>query len=337
MRIVTGQVCAFAVAGMLLATPAAAEEWRFNNPLPDSRPETAELNQFADDVNAKLGDKHSIKMYNGGSLGLKNADALRFLPKGGVEMSLVWANYLGRDAPALSSVFVQGAISTEDELQKVLPVVQQIYEEEFGNWGVTAAGYLAIPMLSVSVFCSDEPINALADLKGKKLRVWAKDQVETFTRLGVAAQIIPQEDMYVALKTGVVDCALYPALYAHTVSLQEVAKYASFLYPMASGPYVLGVATDTWENTDEEVKAAIQEAAKAAWDRTNQYDDDYERELAARDKLGEQGVEWLPDFPASDRDEFLAAVSETWAMLAEEAGGNGPEYRQRVLEALGRN
>ncbi|MCG8321867.1 MAG: TRAP transporter substrate-binding protein DctP, partial [Cytophagales bacterium] len=260
MRIVTGQVCAFAVAGMLLATPAAAEEWRFNNPLPDSRPETAELNQFADDVNAKLGDKHSIKMYNGGSLGLKNADALRFLPKGGVEMSLVWANYLGRDAPALSSVFVQGAISTEDELQKVLPVVQQIYEEEFAKWDVVAAGYMAIPMLEASIFCRDEPVRTLAALKTKKLRVWAKDQVDSFTRLGIAAQIIPQEEMYVAMKTGVVDCAVYPALYAHTVSLQEVAKYGSFLYPMAAGPYVLGVSTRKWASLSDENKAAITEA-----------------------------------------------------------------------------
>ncbi len=48
----------------------------------------------------------------------------------------------------------------------------------------------------------DEPIRTIEGLKSKKLRVWARDQVETFTRLGVAAQIIPQEDMYVAMKTG---------------------------------------------------------------------------------------------------------------------------------------
>jgi len=57
--------------------------------------------------------------------------------------------------------------------------------------------------------------------------VWSKDQVDTFERLGVSAQIIPQTEMHVALRTGVVDCAVYPALFAHTVSLQEVAKYAS--------------------------------------------------------------------------------------------------------------
>lgn len=320
----------------LFTSPGQAEEWRFNNPLPETRPESAELNKFAEDVNAAHDGDFEMKMFGGGSLGLKNPDALRFLPKGAVEMSLVWANYLGRDAPALSSVFIQGSIGTVEELEKALPVVREIYEEEFGNWGVTATGYLAIPMLSVSVFCREEPVRTMADLKSKKLRVWARDQVETFTRLGVAAQIIPQEEMYVALKTGVVDCALYPALYAHTVSLQEVAKYASFLYPMASGPYVLGVATDRWNKTDDAIKAAITSAAESLWDRTNKYDDDFERELAARKELAKSGVEWLDDFPEADRSVFLDAVSESWKILAEEAGGKAPEYRQRVLKALGR-
>ncbi|MBY6057964.1 TRAP transporter substrate-binding protein DctP [Leisingera daeponensis] len=328
-------IAAGAAAAASIVSAAGADTWRFNNFLPETRPETAELEKFAADVNETLGEEQ-IKIYSGGSLGLPNTDTMRFLPKGAVEMSLMWANYLGRDAPALSSVVVQGTIGSIEEFEKAIPTVRKIYEEEFADWGVSSVGYAAIPMLSVSVFCRDEPVNTLEALKSKKLRVWARDQVETFTRLGVAAQIIPQEEMYVAMKTGVVDCALYPALYAHTVSLQEVASHAAFLYPMASGPYVIGVATDKWEATDEATKAAITEAADALWERTNQYEDDFERELAARGELSEAGVTWAEDFPQEDRDIFVAAVTETWAMLAEEAGGNAPAYRERVLTALGR-
>ncbi|MBY6141570.1 TRAP transporter substrate-binding protein DctP [Leisingera daeponensis] len=328
-------IAAGAAAAASIVSAAGADTWRFNNFLPETRPETAELEKFAADVNETLGEEQ-IKIYSGGSLGLPNTDTLRFLPKGAVEMSLMWANYLGRDAPALSSVVVQGTIGSIEEFEKAIPTVRKIYEEEFADWGVSSVGYAAIPMLSVSVFCRDEPVNTLEALKSKKLRVWARDQVETFTRLGVAAQIIPQEEMYVAMKTGVVDCALYPALYAHTVSLQEVASHASFLYPMASGPYVIGVATDKWEATDAATKAAITEAADALWERTNQYEDDFQRELAAREELAEAGITWAEDFPQEDRDTFVAAVTETWAMLAEEAGGNAPAYRERVLTALGR-
>lgn len=323
-------------AGLSL-TAASAEEWRFNNFLPETRPESAQLEQFVTEVNDALGGETTLKLYSGGSLGLPNTDTLRFLPKGAVEMSLMWANYLGRDAPALSSVVVQGTIGSIEEFEKAIPTVREIYEEEFAEWDVASVGYVAIPMLSVSVFCREEPVRTLEDLKSKKLRVWARDQVEAFTRLGVSAQIIPQEEMYVAMKTGVVDCALYPALYAHTVSLQEVSKYASFLYPMASGPYVIGVSADRWAETDETVKAVIAEAADDLWDRTNQYEADYQRELAARDTLAEGGIVWGEDFSDEDRQAFVASVTETWKMLAEEAGGNAPAYRERVLTALGRN
>ena len=320
----------------LSVSAATAGEWRFNNFLPETRPETAELEQFVTEVNMALDGETTLKLYSGGSLGLPNTDTMRFLPKGAVEMSLMWANYLGRDAPALSSVVVQGAIGSIEEFEKAIPTVRDIYEEEFAEWGVTSVGYVAIPMLSVSVFCRNEQVRSIEKLRTKKLRVWARDQVETFTRLGVAAQIIPQDEMYVAMKTGVVDCALYPALYAHTVSLQEVAKYASFLYPMASGPYVIGVATDRWDKTDEATKAAITTAADALWNRTNQYEDDFQNELKARGKLVEGGIVWGDDFPQEDRDIFVSSVTETWEMLAKEAGGNAPAYRKRVLEALGR-
>lgn len=325
-----------ALAACLLITSAQAAEWRFNNPLPEKRPETKEFIQFANDVKSNSNGEIDIKVYSGGSLGLKNPDALRFLPKGAVEMSMVWANYLGRDAPALATVMVQGSIGSEAELHRVLPVVKKIYEEEFAEWDVVATGYVALPMLQASIFCRDEPVRTLTQLKTKKLRVWAKDQIENFTRLGVSAQIIPQEEMYVAMKTGVVDCAVYPALYAHTVSLQEVAKYASFLYPMASGPYVLGMSRKKWDSLSDAHRKALLDAGQAIWDRTNEYGDDIAKEMAAREKLKTQGVTWLEDFPAADRKAYTEAVGITWEKLAREAGGNALAYRDRVLQAMGR-
>lgn len=152
----------------LTMTAASAEEWRFNNFLPETRPESAQLEQFVTEVNAALGGETSLKLYSGGSLGLPNTDTLRFLPKGAVEMSLMWANYLGRDAPALSSVVVQGTIGSIAEFEKAIPTVREIYEEEFAEWDVASVGYVAIPMLSVSVFCREEPVRTIADLKTKK-------------------------------------------------------------------------------------------------------------------------------------------------------------------------
>ena len=322
------------VSTSLLAFSANAADWRFNNFLPENRPESKELLQYAEDVKKFSNGEINIKVYSGGSLGLKNTDVLRFLPKDAVDMSLAWGNYLGRDAPALATVFVQGTIGTEEELRKVLPVVRDIYTEGFKEWGIATTGFVALPMLEASVFCAKEPVRTLEDLRGKKLRVWAKDQVDSFTRLGISAQIIPQEELYIAMKTGVVDCAVYPALYAHTISLQEVSKYGAFLYPMATGPYILGMSETKWAGLPEAQKKAFIDAGNAIWDRTNQYADDHEKELAAREKLVSQGLTWLEDFPVEDRKAYVDAVKVTWKDLADEAGGKAPEYRDRLMKVL---
>ncbi len=315
---------------------AADFEWKFNNGLPETRGESKELNAFAEAVSQATDGRLKIQVYHGGSLGLKNEDVLRWLPSGVSEMGLVWANYVGRDAPELNAIYIQGSVGSPEEHLRALPVIQEIYQQEFGKWGIVTAGFMALPMLEASIFCTDAPVRTLADLKEKKLRVWSKDQVDTFERLGVSAQIIPQTEMYVALRTGVVDCAVYPALFAHTVSLQEVARYASYLYPIASLPYVLGVSEQKWTELPDDLKQAVQDAAADVWSRTNEYADDHEKELNARKKLVGQGMEWLDDFPAADQRAFLDAAAETWLAAAKDAGGEAPAYRDRVLTAIGR-
>ena len=89
-----------------------------------------------------------------------------------------------------------------------------------------------------------------------------------------------------------------------------------------------------WAGLPEAQQKALIQAGNAIWDRTNQYADDHEKELAAREKLVSQGVTWLEDFPAEDRQAYVDAVKVTWKDLADEAGGKAPEYRDRLLKVL---
>ena len=105
---------------------------------------------------------------------------------------------------------------------------------------------------------------------------------------------------------------------------------------MASGPYILGMSAKKWNGLSKDHQKAVIDAGKGIWDRTNEYSDDHKKELAARKKLVSQGVTWLEDFSVADRKTYTEAVTVTWKDLANEAGGKAPEYRQRVLKALGR-
>ncbi|MXY33282.1 MAG: C4-dicarboxylate ABC transporter substrate-binding protein, partial [Boseongicola sp. SB0664_bin_43] len=241
-----------------------------------------------------------------------------------------------RDVPSLNAVMIQGSVGSPEELISALPEIKEIYAEVLGEMDIVPTGFMALPLLKASIFCREEPVRSLEDLRKKKLRVWSNDQVETFSKLGVSAQIVGQNDLYVALQTGVVDCAVYPALFAHTISLQEVTKYASYLYPVAGVPYVLGASKGAWESISDAEREAVTTAAARVWERTNEYSKAEENEQAARARLAEQGIEFLEPFSDEDRAAFLGAASATWQEMAEEAGGKAPEYRQRILGVLGR-
>jgi TRAP-type transport system periplasmic protein len=320
----------------LAAGAGNAAEWKFNNGLPEGRGESGQLETFAADVAELSGGSLTIDVFHGGSLNLKDNDVARWLPRGAVEMGLVWANYLGRDVPALNAVMIQGSVGSPEELIAALPEIQEIYTEVLEELDIVPAGFMALPILKASIFCREEPVRSLEELRTKKLRVWSNDQVETFTKLGVSAQIVGQNDLYVALQTGVVDCAVYPALFAHTISLQEVTKYASYLYPVAGVPYVLGASKDAWDSLSDAERGAVSTAAARVWERTNEYSMAEENEQVARGKLADQGMKFLDPFSDEDRAAFLDAASATWQEMAEEAGGNAPEYRQRILSVLGR-
>ena len=315
---------------------AHAANWKFNNGLPEGRGESKQLEKFAEEVSDLSNGSLNIKVFHGGSLNLKDNDVARWLPRGAAEMGLVWANYLGRDVPALNAVMIQGSVGSPKELITALPEIQKIYKEVLAEWKIVPTGFMALPILKASIFCREKPVRTLDDLRTRKLRVWSNDQVETFTKLGVSAQIVGQNDLYVALQTGVVDCAVYPALFAHTISLQEVTKYASYLYPVAGVPYVLGASESAWNTLSDKERASITTAAANVWARTNEYSKAEEKEQAARAKLTAQGIQFLDAFSEEDRLAFLNAASKTWQQMANEAGGKAPEYRQRILNVLGR-
>lgn len=330
-----GAAIVLAAATSTIASTAGAETvWRMNTNTVEKLPEGQQINAFLERLHDRVGDDLKIDVYWAKALGINPEDSLRALRMGQVEMSSLYAGYFGRDAPDVAQALVQGVILDVDEVEAVLPVLQEIYTDYYKKWNAEVIGWTISPAFPISVFC-DEPVDTLEELRGKKLRVWSKDQVETFTRLGVAAQIVPQNDMYVALQTGVLDCAVYPLAAAPNMSLQEVTDYAAQLHVYAVVPAALAVSSDVWAKVPDDMKAEILAAAEETWREALAAVRDTSVEEEAIAKLTANGEFTVLDgFPAEDRAAFFEAASETWKEEAERIGRNAPDYRQRVLEAL---
>lgn len=306
---------------------------KFHSGLSQSRPEAEQINRFASLVSEKSDGELDIEVYHAGALGLKEADMLRVLQQGMVDMALLYGEYYTRDAPALASVYAQGAITESSQHDEILDVIRELYEDGFSDWDIQIVGGVVAPIFDVGLHCK-EPVHTLADLQDKKVRVWSRHLVDTFELLGISAQVIPQNDMYMALQTGVVDCAYYLSTVAPTVSLQEVTEYESYLHPWAASPWLFGISEQALSRLNDNQRQALEEAGEEVWNETRATAVDPEREAQARQERKELGITMLPDFSDDDVETFVDAAWQAWQAMAENAGEDGIRYYETVTQVI---
>jgi len=321
------------LASSLIATPSEAETLRLHSVWVESRPVADYVKYYAERVAAHSNGDLEIQAFHGGTLGIKDPDILRILPSGAVDMSVLYPEYVARDEPEMAVAYVQGAISEVEEQLKAVPAIQKVYEPIFARWGIKTLGAIQVPERVVHIFCK-EPVNTLEALKTKKVRVWGRHQIETFAKLGISASIIPQGEMYVALQTGVVDCATYMGSIATTVSLQEVAPYGAALHPHAGVPINILITQKRFDGLSEENQAALEAAAADTLEYTNKEFLSGKREEVGIQMLIDQGGQIIEPFSDEDQAIFTAAAREAWASMSNEAGPKAVENMVAIQKAI---
>jgi TRAP-type C4-dicarboxylate transport system substrate-binding protein len=91
-----------------------------------------------------------------------------------------------------------------------------------------------------------------------------------------------------------------------------------------------------WKALPAQHRKSVADAIELLEKRSFDFTKDAQEEKEARARLASQGVTWHPDFSAADQGAIREAALKTWDKIAAEAGKTGPEYRQRILKALGR-
>jgi TRAP-type C4-dicarboxylate transport system substrate-binding protein len=250
------------------------------------------------------------------------------------EMGFIWPPFLGRDDAAMSSILVFGLVRNAAELNRILPALRESLSAGIRRWNIEPVGFIQLGLLDASLMCRT-PVRNLEELRRVKLRVGSREQVETFRALGVAAQIVPQQELYTAMQTGVVDCALYAPRFAQSVSLQEVAKHVvstGFAFPPT--PYVVMANQARWRALSEENRRLLMQAVAATEQRSTRFEEDVAADEAARERLRGQGVTFHGTLTDEEQQAIRRAAIATWESLMREAGGQGPAWKQRIEQAL---
>ncbi len=311
--------------------------WKMANPWPEKHPASKAIATLLADVEKRTNGSVKIKAVNLKAIGFKQGDLLRVIKQGVTETSLFVPYYVGRDAPDLANVIPTGGLKNAEENLKIADI-QRAYAEELlaKNWNAT----MAAPFFNRGgrdlIIVARDPINTIDGLKGKKVRHFDKLGLKAMATLGINAQILPQSELYIALKTGVVDAAVHGMTNARRQSIYEVAKYFSEFtpFPGQGAPYGIIVRNDHWQKLDAKQKEAIAAAGKTSWDEGVALWRDATLTNEAKDYMVAHGGKALAPFSAEERAKLQSVVFDVWKKSCEALGPRAVKLYNDVVAAL---
>lgn len=110
---------------------------------------------------------------------------------------------------------------------------------------------------------SKREIHSPKDFAGLKFRGMDEGQIAIFNSFGASGTPIPWGELYMALKTGVVDGQMNPAFYVLLGSLPEVQKYMTLANIQYSDQFLI-INGDLYDSLSENERNAIIEAGREA-------------------------------------------------------------------------
>jgi TRAP-type C4-dicarboxylate transport system substrate-binding protein len=188
-------------------------------------------------------------------LGLKGPEIFRLVSQGTMQMAMTVLNYNSGEVPMNEAADLVGLVGSVEELQGVLKGFRSTYAKFLDEkHGIKLLGF---GTYQAQVIYCRESFNALADLKGRKVRASGASQQAFVNHIGGSPITLAFAEVQPALGSGVIDCAITGALSGYRSKWHESAKFIS---PM---PVNFGVAAFLankrwWETLDPKVQTFLE-------------------------------------------------------------------------------
>ena len=332
----------FAVLATVVASAGLAQaadvNWRLGSSVGPKDPTTLNLQELAKRVDQKSGGRFKIDVVAIETLGFKNVDSLRMLKQGVLEAMNIVPYYVVRDE-ALMGVFApHGVLIDAEQNLKIVDEQYRIGEEILGSskWGIVQVARSPFGALRDLVIMSKTPVNTLEGLRKIKFRHFTKDGLQAFNALGVSTQVVPSSELYMALKTGVVDGSVYGPTYGQSQSIHEVTCCISYLAAFSMAyPFSIGVNKDVWAKVPPDLQKILVDESNAMWRESLESWKVGAAEKAAYEWLTTKGgMKMLDPMPMADRKLIQAELLKIWRSQSEKIGPAALAYFERINKAL---
>ncbi|MFA7665689.1 MAG: TRAP transporter substrate-binding protein [Burkholderiaceae bacterium] len=258
------------------------------------------------------------------ALGIKDTEGLRTLRSGLFDIVSLRLAQVSRDEPFFLGLDLVGLNPDYETVRKVMDAYREPFDKRLQQR--FNAKLLALwPFGPQVLFCKPE-ISGLADLKGKKVRVYDQSLAVFIEQLGGIPVTLAFGETQQGLQRGVVDCAITGASSANSAGWPEVSDYFMPIgFQSAVQAYAINLGT--WNK----MSADQQQKLMAAFDKLEKDIFAYSKELfddALRCNVGKEPCTTVKKFsmkevPVSEADKALVreAVSKVsfpaWAEVCE--------------------
>ena len=162
-------------------------------------------------------------------IGLSGSDALRMLRSGAFDLMSVQIGMVSRDDPFFEGMDLNGVSPTLEDLRKAMDSYRDVFDKRLQE-KFNAKVLTLWPFGEMVTFCN-APLNSMADLKGKKVRVFTSSMAAVMDHFGATPVSLQLNEVYPALQRGVVDCGVVAAATAISGKWPAACRNQRELFP----------------------------------------------------------------------------------------------------------
>lgn len=285
-----------------------------------------QMEKWADEVEKRTNGKVKVNTFPGGSL-LTAENMYDGVANGLADIGLSSTTYEPGRFPLLAISDMPSGYPNSKVASKVIAdLVKEYTPEAFKDFKIITT-FASEP----AYIQSQKPIESLADLKGKQLRI-SGATTDLFKELGAAPVGMSQSEVAEALQTGIVNGYVSSREVLKDMKYAEMVKYVTD-YPLTVNTFVAVMNKGKWDALPDDVKKVIDELNTEMTDFTGNYLDNYVGEVLKWSE-GEHSIQTVSLKDKEKWDEIGKRLQTDAVKRAEEAGLSGQEYQTRLNELV---
>jgi TRAP-type C4-dicarboxylate transport system substrate-binding protein len=190
------------VAGLAACLPAAAQtKWDMATAYADTEFQTRNVRDFAADIAKRSNNALAITVHSAGSL-IKNPEIKRSVQSGLVPIAEFFMSNLGPEDPMFEIDAIPFVATTYDQAKKLWDASRAPITGRFAKQGLRLL--YSVPWPSQAFYTKD-PVKAVADLRGKKMRTYNAQTARLATLMGAVPTTVQAVEIPQAFSAGVID------------------------------------------------------------------------------------------------------------------------------------